>query len=58
MNLFRIYKYTEGQRFKMHRDGSYERNAKECSFYSFLIYLNEGYLGGETYFENGINIVP
>ncbi|NAS30024.1 oxidoreductase, 2OG-Fe(II) oxygenase [Flavobacteriaceae bacterium R38] len=56
--LFRIYKYSKGQRFKMHRDGSYERNDKECSFFSFLIYLNEGYVGGETYFENGITITP
>ena len=56
--LFRIYKYSEGQRFKMHRDGSYERNEKECSFFSFLIYLNEGYEGGETYFQEGITVVP
>lgn len=56
--LFRIYKYSEGQRFKMHRDGSYERNDSECSFFSFLIYLNDGYKGGETYFEKGITINP
>ena len=56
--LFRIYKYTEGQRFKMHRDGNYERNDTECSFFSFLIYLNEGYTGGETHFEEGITVVP
>ncbi|GAB1856236.1 2OG-Fe(II) oxygenase [Flavobacteriaceae bacterium MHTCC 0001] len=56
--LFRIYKYTQGQRFKMHRDGSYERNEKECSFFSLLIYLNEGYEGGETYFEEGLTIIP
>lgn len=56
--LFRIYKYSEGQRFKMHRDGSYERSEKECSFFSFLIYLNEGYNGGETYFEEGITVIP
>lgn len=56
--LFRIYKYSESQRFKMHRDGSYERNERECSFFSFLIYLNVGYQGGETYFEEGITIIP
>ncbi len=56
--MFRIYKYTQGQRFKMHRDGSYERNEKECSFFSFLIYLNEDFEGGETYFEEGITIIP
>ncbi|EZH73228.1 hypothetical protein ATO12_19690 [Aquimarina atlantica] len=56
--MFRIYKYEEGQRFKMHRDGSYKRNEYECSFFSFLIYLNEDFNGGETYFDEGITIVP
>ncbi|WP_405205759.1 prolyl hydroxylase family protein [Aquimarina sp. LLG6339-5] len=56
--MFRMYKYEEGQRFKMHRDGSYERNEKECSFFSFLIYLNDDFEGGETSFENGITISP
>lgn len=56
--LFRVYKYTEGQRFKMHRDGSYQRNESECSFFSFLIYLNEGFEGGETYFDQGITVTP
>lgn len=56
--MFRIYKYTKGQTFKMHKDGSYQRNPKECSFFSFLIYLNDDFKGGETYFENGINIIP
>ena len=56
--MFRIYKYEENQRFKMHRDGSYERNEKECSFLSFLIYLNDGFIGGETYFESGVTVEP
>lgn len=56
--LFRIYKYTKGQRFKMHRDGSFQRNDKECSFFSFLIYLNQDFEGGETYFERGNKITP
>ncbi|PKV50053.1 2-oxoglutarate-Fe(II)-dependent oxygenase superfamily protein [Aquimarina sp. MAR_2010_214] len=56
--MFRIYKYGEGQRFKMHRDGSYERNENECSFFSFLIYLNDDFEGGETYFEEGITVNP
>ncbi len=56
--LFRIYKYTQDQRFKMHRDGSYVRSSKECSFFSFLIYLNDDYTGGETYFEEGITVTP
>ncbi|GAA4107507.1 2OG-Fe(II) oxygenase [Aquimarina addita] len=56
--MFRIYKYNEGQRFKMHRDGSYERNEKECSFFSFLIYLNEDFEGGETHFKEGVTVMP
>ena len=56
--MFRIYKYEEGQRFKMHRDGSFERNEKECSFFSFLIYLNDDFTGGETYFNEGITVTP
>ncbi|WP_282080808.1 2OG-Fe(II) oxygenase [Aquimarina algiphila] len=56
--MFRIYKYDIGQRFKMHRDGSYNRNEKECSFFSFLIYLNDNFEGGETYFEKGMTIEP
>lgn len=50
--MFRVYKYSPGQQFKMHRDGSYIRNEKEKSFYTFLIYLNDDFEGGETEFEN------
>ena len=49
---FRFYRYDPGQRFKKHRDGSVllaERNQK--SRLSFLLYLNEGYGGGETVFD-------
>ena len=56
--LMRVYKYSKGQRFKMHRDGSYERNHKECSFYSFLIYLNDDFEGGNTIFKTGEVIKP
>ncbi|MDY8137756.1 2OG-Fe(II) oxygenase [Aquimarina sp. 2201CG5-10] len=56
--MFRIYKYKPGQRFKMHRDGSHRKNEKERSFFSFLIYLNNDFEGGETYFEKGITIMP
>ncbi|AZA81350.1 oxidoreductase, 2OG-Fe(II) oxygenase [Chryseobacterium lactis] len=56
--MFRVYKYSPGQRFKMHRDGSYIRNEKEKSFYTFLIYLNDDFEGGETEFENLFTITP
>jgi len=56
--LFRFYKYEEGHRFKMHRDGSYSRNETEFSQYSFLIYLNDDFEGGETVFRLGPRIQP
>lgn len=56
--LFRFYKYTLGQRFKMHRDGSYIRNETEFSYYTFMVYLNDDYEGGYTKFESGEYVVP
>jgi len=56
--MFRIYKYIKGQRFKMHRDGSYQRNEKERSFFSFIIYLNDDFEGGETDFRKLFSIKP
>ncbi|WP_294315371.1 2OG-Fe(II) oxygenase [uncultured Chryseobacterium sp.] len=56
--MFRIYKYSPGQRFKMHRDGSYIRNEHERSFYTFLIYLNDDFEGGETEFEGLFTVAP
>lgn len=56
--MFRVYKYSSGQRFKMHRDGSYIRNENEKSFYTFLIYLNDDFEGGETEFENLFTVAP
>ncbi len=50
--LFRFYKYQPGQEFKRHRDQSYIRNDREASYYTFMIYLNNDYEGGETTFAN------
>jgi predicted 2-oxoglutarate/Fe(II)-dependent dioxygenase YbiX len=49
---FRFYRYTVGQEFKPHRDGSFIRNIKEWSAYTLIIYLNENIIGGETDFFN------
>jgi predicted 2-oxoglutarate/Fe(II)-dependent dioxygenase YbiX len=46
----KIYKYTEGQQFKMHRDAPYVRNDREQSWLTLMVYLNEGYEGGDTFF--------
>lgn len=44
----RYYRYTSGQRFKMHRDGRFERANKEVSKLTVLAYLNEDFRGGST----------
>lgn len=50
--MFRFYKYSLGQKFKAHMDGSYERNETEWSLYTLMIYLNDNFLGGDTWFED------
>jgi prolyl 4-hydroxylase len=49
--LFRFYRYHPGQEFKRHIDQSYIRNDREASYYTFMIYLNSNYSGGETRFS-------
>jgi len=48
----RIYRYDVGQKFDWHRDGHFERDNGERSQFTFMIYLNDGYAGGETRFES------
>jgi len=50
--MFRFYKYSLGQKFKAHIDGSYERNETESSLFTLMIYLNDHFLGGDTWFED------
>lgn len=47
---FRFYLYEHGQTFKPHYDASYERDEWHSSQLTLLIYLNDGYEGGETIF--------
>jgi prolyl 4-hydroxylase len=49
--MLRFYRYTPGQRFKKHLDGSYVRNAEEASYFTFMIYLNDDFEGGYTTFD-------
>lgn len=53
----KIYRYEIDQQFKMHRDVPFRRNENERSFITMLIYLNDGYKGGETFFMDG-NVIP
>ena len=55
---FRYYRYSPGQRFKMHRDGSFKRDETERSFYTFLLYLNDDFEGGATAFQDICTVSP
>lgn len=52
--LFRFYRYEPGQLFKKHIDESFIRNDTEASYFTFMIYLNDGYEGGETKFDEAV----
>ncbi len=48
---FRVYRYTPGQRFKAHFDGYFVRAPQvEESALTFMVYLNDEFMGGETEF--------
>ena len=50
---FRFYKYTDGQYFKWHVDGSFKRDYFEVSKLTAIFYLNTIIdAGGETEFED------
>merc|ERR1711974_22902 len=52
----RFLKYSPGEYFKPHRDGSYRRpDGKEMSFITIQLYLNEGFEGGKTTFMSSFN---
>lgn len=50
--MFRFYRYNPGEEFKRHRDQSFVRNNQEASYYTFMIYLNDNFEGGETTFAD------
>lgn len=46
----RCYEYEAGHRFAPHSDGAFVRGEDERSCYTFMVYLNEEFEGGETRF--------
>jgi predicted 2-oxoglutarate/Fe(II)-dependent dioxygenase YbiX len=46
----RFYKYSAGQRFKMHKDGPWMEDGLRSRL-TMLVYLNEGFEGGQTQFK-------
>lgn len=55
--LFRFYRYENGQRFNWHKDGAFYRDMGDQSYLTLLFYLNGDFEGGETSFE-GFDVVP
>jgi len=47
----RFYKYSAGERFKMHKDGPWKEGGL-VSQLTFLVYLNDGFSGGRTDFRD------
>eukprot|EP01113_Clastostelium_recurvatum_P019400 TRINITY_DN2286_c0_g1_i1.p1 TRINITY_DN2286_c0_g1~~TRINITY_DN2286_c0_g1_i1.p1 ORF type:complete len:282 (-),score=62.92 TRINITY_DN2286_c0_g1_i1:38-850(-) len=50
---FRFLRYDDKQVFQPHFDGGFRRNTNEQSHYTFIIYLNDDFEGGETTFFPG-----
>jgi len=48
---FRSYRYEPGQYFYWHQDGSFQRNNRERSRMSVILYLNDDFEGGHTEFD-------
>lgn len=46
----RCYEYEAGHRFAPHSDGVFVRSDNERSCYTYMVYLNEEFEGGETRF--------
>jgi prolyl 4-hydroxylase len=46
----RVYRYEVGQHFGLHEDQSYFGPDDEVSLLTLIVYLNEGFAGGETEF--------
>ena len=52
----RFYKYHPGQRFRMHKDGPWIEDGLSSKL-TLLIYLNDGFVGGDTAFRD-VRVVP
>ncbi len=55
--LFRFYRYQRGHQFKGHYDESYVRNEREVSYFTFMMYFNDNFQGGDTTFR-GLRVQP
>src|SRR5262249_52315647 len=53
----RFYRYDPGERFAPHLDIPYRRGNGEESLLTFMVYLNDGFSGGETNFVE-VSVTP
>ena len=53
----RFYRYDVGERFNKHKDGRIRQSAGVASRWTFLLYLNDDFAGGETEFED-LTVAP
>ena len=53
----RYYRYDVGEKFGWHKDGCVRRKDQQ-SMLTFMVYLNDDFLGGETLFQHGVRIQP
>lgn len=56
----RCYRYKQGMRFAPHADAAFHRNDNDQSWYTLIVYLNDGFEGGNTTFivEPEVSIEP
>lgn len=54
----RFYRYDPGEQFDWHQDFPFERENNQRSFWTLMIYLNDGFKGGETSFEDSYSDAP
>lgn len=61
-NSTEIFRYPPGPGFGWHRDDEFRQGGvvqrARRSFFSFVIFLNDAYQGGELAFESGIRSTP
>ncbi|MEW6129623.1 MAG: 2OG-Fe(II) oxygenase [Acidobacteriota bacterium] len=53
----RFYRYTTGQKFAPHTDGYFMRSQSQRSLLTLIIYLNQDFAGGETFFLNSQTLI-
>jgi prolyl 4-hydroxylase len=50
---FSYYRYQPGEQFKTHYDRPWSPTEDESSFYTYMVYLNDDFEGGNTSFYTG-----